>query len=448
MALINSIKQIKEINNQIKISIADYHKRLKEQGADMDVGQYGQESEYSLRGIIGGVKDINTDISYLVNAHNFFIQCSTLAERNSILGDLTNLNTFILNSNHQNIVSYLDALKTKVRVYALRRDKDRFVEFSNEINNIRIIATKLEEEIDKTQAKLELSDEKLKEIIRKKENFDEELSQIENTKDVFLGTLEEFTGKYEDFKILAETAISNESIISSKLTEIKESEEIFNDFISKIESREKQLSKQKEQTDKYNQDLKAYTDDYTKKTSEVEKLIENALIALEYSTAEGISTAFQTQYKEANKPENKRYWLIGAFFFILLTFGLGIWIVGGWGMENTDRLYTLIGRLSLIPFTLLGALFCANQYVKQKNLIEDYAYKAVLSKSIVAFSENLRDNDPEKYAEYISIVLREIHQDPLRKRGKDKDDEITIKDSTGIVNKVVKEVIALMNKNQ
>lgn len=64
MALINSIKQIKEINNQIKISIADYHKRLKEQGADMDVGQYGQESEYSLRGIIGGVKDINTDISY------------------------------------------------------------------------------------------------------------------------------------------------------------------------------------------------------------------------------------------------------------------------------------------------------------------------------------------------------------------------------------------------
>ena len=160
----------------------------------------------------------------------------------------------------------MDALKTKVRVYALRRDKDRFVEFSNEINNIRIIATKLEEEIDKTQAKLELSDEKLKEIIRKKENFDEELSQIENTKDVFLGTLEEFTGKYEDFKILAETAISNESIISSKLTEIKESEEIFNDFISKIESREKQLSKQKEQTDKYNQDLKDYTDDYTKKT--------------------------------------------------------------------------------------------------------------------------------------------------------------------------------------
>lgn len=448
MALTNSIKQIKDVNNQIKVNIVDYQKRLKDQGADMEVGQYGSESEYSLKGVIGGVKNINTDISFLVNAHNFFIQCSTFAERNNILSDLTQLNTFIQNSNHQNIVSYLDALKAKIRVYDLRRDKDRFIEFSNEINNIRVIATKLEEEIQQTQTKLELSDEKLKEIIQKKENFDVELSQIENTKKIFLGTLEEFTGKYEDFKVLAETATSNESIIASKLTEIKESEEIFNDFVSKIEGREKQLSKQKEQTDKYNQDLKAYTDDYTKKMSEVESLIDNAIIALEYSTAEGISAAFQTQYKEANKPENKRYWLIGAGFFILLTLGLGVWIVGGWGMEHTDRLYTLVGRLSLIPFALLGALFCAKQYVKQKNLIEDYAYKAVLSKSIVAFSENLRVNDPEKYAEYISTVLKEIHQDPLRKRGKDKDEEVSIKDATGIANKIVKEVITLLNKSQ
>lgn len=448
MALINSIKQIKEINNQIRTNIVDYHKRLKKEGADMDVGQYGQESEYSLKGIIGGVKNINTDISYLVNAHNFFIQCSTYSERNNILNDLTNLNSYIQNSNHQNIASYLDALKTKIRAYDLRRDKERFVEFSNEINNIRLLATKLEEEIQQTQSKLDLSEEKLKEIKQTKEDFDEELSHIKTTKETFVAILEGFTKKYEDFTALAETATSNESIISSKLTEIEESEDTFNDFVSKIEGREKQLSKQKEQTDKYNQDLKAYTDDYVKKMSEVENLIKNALIALEYSTAEGISSAFQAQYKEANKPQNKRYWLIGAGFFILLTLGLGIWIVGGWGLGNTDRLYTLIGRLSLIPFTLLGALFCANQYVKQKNLIEDYAYKSVLSKSIVAFSENLRKNDPEKYAEYISTVLREIHQDPLRKRGRDKDDEITIKDSTGIANKVVKEVVTLLNKNQ
>ena len=90
----------------------------------------------------------------------------------------------------------------------------------------------------------------------------------------------------------------------------------------------------------------------------------------------------------------------------------------------------------MVPFTILAAIFCANQYVKQKNLAEDYAYKAVLTKSIVAFSDELRENDEKGYSEYISTVLKEIHQDPLRKRGKEKD-EITIKETTGILGKAL-----------
>lgn len=98
--------------------------------------------------------------------------------------------------------------------------------------------------------------------------------------------------------------------------------------------------------------------------------------------------------------------------------------------------FSLIGRLSMIPFTIYAAIFCSQQYVKQKNLVEDYAYKSVLSKSIIAFSEELRKNDPEKYTEYLSTVLREIHHDPLRKRGKEKEDD-SYKDSAGILGKVI-----------
>lgn len=90
----------------------------------------------------------------------------------------------------------------------------------------------------------------------------------------------------------------------------------------------------------------------------------------------------------------------------------------------------------MIPFTIYAAIFCSQQYVKQKNLVEDYAYKSVLSKSIIAFSEELRKNDPEKYTEYLSTVLREIHHDPLRKRGKEKEDD-SYKDSAGILGKVI-----------
>ena len=85
--------------------------------------------------------------------------------------------------------------------------------------------------------------------------------------------------------------------------------------------------------------------------------------------------------------------------------------------------------------------------MKQKNLAEDYAYKSVLTKSIVAFSEELREKDSEGYSQYISTVLKEIHQDPLRKRSKEKD-EITIKETTGMLGKALEILQSLIQKNE
>ena len=64
---------------------------------------------------------------------------------------------------------------------------------------------------------------------------------------------------------------------------------------------------------------------------------------------------------------------------------------------------------------------------------------------MVAFSEELRTKDAERYAEYISTVLREIHQDPLRKRVKEKE-EISLKDSTSIIDKIA-ELMKIVAKN-
>ena len=108
-------------------------------------------------------------------------------------------------------------------------------------------------------------------------------------------------------------------------------------------------------------------------------------------------------------------------------------------------LHIFISRISMIPLTLAGAMFCARQYVKQKNLIEDYAYKTVLAKSIVAFSEELRQGDDKNYSEYISVMLKEIHQDPLRSRGKDKDSEVEIKGTFGLLERLVEMAKGLKN---
>lgn len=115
----------------------------------------------------------------------------------------------------------------------------------------------------------------------------------------------------------------------------------------------------------------------------------------------------------------------------------------------TDELHIIIGRIALIPLPIIAAIFCANQYVKQKNIIEDYAYKMVLAKSIVGFSEQLNKDPSEdkgEYIHYMKVALEEIYKDPLRKRNskesqskaEDKIESLSIKDFVEMAERFVK----------
>jgi hypothetical protein len=180
-------------------------------------------------------------------------------------------------------------------------------------------------------------------------------------------------------------------------------------------------------------------------------LINEAKAALNYKNAEGLSAAFSEQLEETKSKKNTIGWLAGAIIFLGITILIGVWIITGWWIDTTastenQMLLNLIGRLSMIPFTITGSIFCANQYTKQKNLIEDYAYKTTIAKSMVAFSEELRNKDPERYAEYISTILKEIHQDPLRKRGKNADEFTLNKESTGMIENLISLLQTVLKK--
>ena len=265
--------------------------------------------------------------------------------------------------------------------------------------------------------------------------------------------LQLFTKDLSDFKDLAKRAQDNEISITKNLESTNRSKSIFDDFIAKISDRERMLKDQANITNNYNATLKQYTNDYHSKMEDATRLIEEAKKALNYKNAEGLSAAFSTQLESASSKTVVYGWLIGATAFILATLGIGIWIViTGWELDgtvdtgNNQMIFNLIGRLSMVPFTVIGAVFCANQYTKQKNIIEDYAYKTTIAKSIIAFSEELKAKSPEKYAEYISTILKEIHQDPLRKRGKSADEFKINKESSGIIEKVIDLLQSAINK--
>ncbi len=178
---------------------------------------------------------------------------------------------------------------------------------------------------------------------------------------------------------------------------------------------------------------------------EAQQLIENAKIALNYSTASGLSESFQAQHNNAKKWHFSLGWIVGAVCFLLIAIFIGVWIT----LDANSTTQFIVGRIAIIPLPIVGAVFCANQYVKQKNIIEDYAYKMVLAKSIVGFSEQLKkdasDNKGE-YIHYIKVALEEIHKDPLRGRitrlsknkMQEKAENMSFKEILEVVEKLVK----------
>ena len=445
-----TIIAIRDLLSQVQENIDAYLQYHKDNNSDMDACSYGSENEYCIKSIVAGIKNILTDLGYLTRSHNLFLKLSTYSNRTEIQNRLRDLSSHLRNRQTSNIVSDIEWLKNHLRTYCLRLDRNRYLDFNSEIDEIRRKAILLEDEIKKTQQRLSNAATSYSEIESKQDEYNTIITELNSTKDSFVEVVNTFTAEFGEFKELTKKAKNNETEIATSLETANKDLEKFNEFIAKISEREQILTKQAESTTVYELKLNEYTQEHAAKLEEAKQLIDDAKTALHYKNAEGLSAAFSHQLDTANNKHARLWWLGGAIIFILSTLSIGIWIVTGWGISDSadqnQMILNLVGRLSMIPFTIVGAIFCANQYTKQKNIIEDYAYKTTIAKSIIAFSEELRSKDPERYAEYISTILKEIHQDPLRKRGKDKEDFTLNKDSAGLIEKVITLLQSAINK--
>ena len=158
---------------------------------------------------------------------------------------------------------------------------------------------------------------------------------------------------------------------------------------------------------------------FEKQSQKIEHITKNAESAMTAGEAYGISAAFQAHYNELTGKDmlkgntfwekvlrlfiGPRIWNYGTLIFILAAIGIGIWLALDFGEDTA----TVIGRILLIPIFSTASVFCASQYTKQKNIATDYAYKTALSKSIIAFSRELKNNDPvsKDYQDYVKKIL-------------------------------------------
>lgn len=436
---LNTVNHIREKRDLIRERIKDLNLR------DYEENNYGSENEYTFKTLISGIEALLTDISALTRYPSKFAKISTYSERSSIHSNLTRIETFL--ESPVNYIPQFEALKIQLRSFNVRYFADRQVEFENEIEEVREIklqlqqvlvdSKKLKDAIDDSNSTLE---EKLEKSTEKLEEIDNELESIITQKDKLIEQSENLETINTDLQIIKERASENLIDISESLTESKSNEKLITSFANKVQDREKRLDDLEQNTEENNKKLSGYETERKKILKEANNLIESSKKALNYTTAEGISASFQGQYENSNNKWIFGSWILGSVICLIGTVGLGIWIL----RTNPDSIGMLVGRISLLPLPIIGAIFCANQYTKQKNIIEDYAYKMVLSKAIVGFSEQLKKNGTdgnEEYVHYIKTALEEIHRDPLRKRNFKQTSEVkesSLKDLVEMAERIVK----------
>lgn len=225
-----------------------------------------------------------------------------------------------------------------------------------------------------------------------------------------------------------------QSVAESVLATINEHQKQSGDIIASVKEDERDIEARKlsietfaTNIDEYKQsidEIHEKADAVVNRSSEIDRLIEEAQIALQLTSAEGVSAAFAAQHRKASDRIALGAWIVACFACL----GAAIWFTITLISEKhlaipKEKISPLllaypwliiVGRAVSVSICLSAAAFCARQYTKQKQLAEDYGYKSVLAKSIVAFTQEIKKSDDSKVAEYLTTVLSEIHRDPLR----------------------------------
>lgn len=405
---VDSIENLRSTRDLLKASVKAIKVR------EFEGRTFGPESEYDARGVVAGVDSIVTDIGGLLRAPKRFLQCSNHPERVALNKQLSNLNHYLTDEDLASACNHIEALKPILRGYAIRYTDERFDEFIERTNE-------LQKEIQSLTELLSESKEAHKEILEITSTAQSLKNEIESQNETLTErqtTLEELIVESEETRNTIidnfETDKANSSEIEELLTEVRSHSELIDSFSQKIAARENQIENQSSKSKEFEATLVNYTSQQKDYLTEAKNLIKTAKQALEYKTAEGLSAAFIAQHTAAKNPWVMGAWVFGAMLFLFSSAALGVWLT----VDHDISTSLIIGRISLLPILIGGSIFCASQYVKQKKIAEDYAYKTVLTKSLVGFSEQLSSDEKkgEEHTLYIKTVLAQLLVDPQRKQ--------------------------------
>lgn len=363
--------------------------------------RFGVEEEYDAASLKAEIKTLVREVRRLANAHDKFFRMSTHTDRANIQRILESIHDLLSRLAYSNVVSETYELKIAIRPFVTKSVSETEEELEESVNKIRNIDLNCEGIEEQIQTLLSRSEDMLKSI-----------QSAQQQKEDFLATLGDFHNRVSQLEILEKQVRGNSETVNELLNSAKSHEEIVKNFSQQVSTRTQEMTNQAAKTSEYDERLISYADKMDEIREAAEGLIQQARDALGYTTAVGISAAFDERYKEDKKSSVHWIWAGAAGFLVIASILVGVWF---W-VKGSGDLSTTLSRITIMSVAISAAWFCASQYVKSKNIMEDYGYKAVLTKSMVAFLDQLEGTEREKY---LAMVLLEIHKDPLRKRHDD-----------------------------
>ncbi len=209
--------------------------------------------------------------------------------------------------------------------------------------------------------------------------------------------------------------------IKDVLNSANEHKATIDSFVDLIQKREEKITSQNVATEAYEEKLRDFSDEQIAKLKyfsaehqsrivQADILIQKSHKALNLSTANALSGAFQTRQEKLEDKKVKKTWLIAGGTAVACAIIIGIYTL----FDKDITIANVAARTFLMTILIGVAVFCSKQYAKNRSFEEDYAYKVALAASLPGIAEECEKAELRK--EYVGKLLDEILQDPQRAR--------------------------------
>lgn len=302
----------------------------------------------------------------------------------------------------------------KGKLQTCRRQLLVFFERHTGFNEIDLSAVN---EVEKTRKKVneiyyEITNsyERLKNDIDKAKQLTEKLGELESVQRKLVSSFNINNDSYKE-------KISIVDVAYEKVIDFTKNIMMYQKHQDEVEIK---ISKTIDNAEKLNEKVNHIENNIQVKQKNLDTILRQAEEVLGKASTAALGQFFKEQYEHSQK----LLWIWPTMGFLFLSGAIGICVITVFPNllpENTllgkvstiNELSFIISRLIVSPLFLVGAWFCASQYVKRKNIIEDYGYKKVLSLSLLSFKAEIEKTGPQNTTEFIRAVQNELIKSPL-----------------------------------